>query len=298
MTSIALTVTGAEVQAEVDGILTGGMVGIPVTITYDESWDGLRKTLVCKSFLQTRTIPDVENVAQVAPEVMIPGQTLLLGIQGRNDEGTIVIPTLWAYCGKIQEGADPAGDPTTEPTLPVWEQIRSRIGDMGQLDTEEKTNLVAAVNEVVRMIAAGITPEIAAAALADYLEENPLTEVDPTVPAWAKQPQKPTYTAAEVGALPESYTAPEAPVQSVNGKTGAVDLAASDVGALPESYSPPVTSVCGWTGNVDLRAQDVGALPTDGGTLTGPLVLTEGVHYGTELPEAGTPGRLFFKVVG
>ena len=91
---------------------------------------------------------------------------------------------------------------------------------------------------------------------------------------------------------------PVVPVQSVNGKTGAVDLAASDVGALPESYSPPVTSVCGWTGNVDLRAQDVGALPTDGGTLTGPLVLTEGVHYGTELPEAGTPGRLFFKVVG
>ena len=28
-----------------------------------------------------------------------------------------------------------------------------------------------------------------------------LTERDPTVPAWAKQPQKPSYTAAEVGAL-------------------------------------------------------------------------------------------------
>ena len=28
------------------------------------------------------------------------------------------------------------------------------------------------------------------------------TETDPTVPAWAKQPNKPTYTAQEVGALP------------------------------------------------------------------------------------------------
>ena len=27
------------------------------------------------------------------------------------------------------------------------------------------------------------------------------TEIDPTVPAWAKTPTKPTYTAAEVGAL-------------------------------------------------------------------------------------------------
>lgn len=28
------------------------------------------------------------------------------------------------------------------------------------------------------------------------------TETDPTVPDWAKQPNKPTYTASEVGALP------------------------------------------------------------------------------------------------
>ena len=35
-----------------------------------------------------------------------------------------------------------------------------------------------------------------------YLEENPVefTETDPTVPDWAKQPNKPTYTADEVGA--------------------------------------------------------------------------------------------------
>lgn len=45
------------------------------------------------------------------------------------------------------------------------------------------------------------------------------TETDPTVPAWAKQANKPTYTAVEVGALPSTYTAP---VTSVNGQTGAV----------------------------------------------------------------------------
>ena len=31
------------------------------------------------------------------------------------------------------------------------------------------------------------------------------TETDPTVPEWAKQPQKPTYTAAEVGAQPSDF---------------------------------------------------------------------------------------------
>ena len=36
------------------------------------------------------------------------------------------------------------------------------------------------------------------------------TETDPTVPAWAKAANKPSYTAAEVGALPDSTTIPSA----------------------------------------------------------------------------------------
>ena len=37
------------------------------------------------------------------------------------------------------------------------------------------------------------------------------TETDPTVPAWSKQPNKPTYTASEVGALPDSTVIPTVP---------------------------------------------------------------------------------------
>lgn len=36
------------------------------------------------------------------------------------------------------------------------------------------------------------------------------TETDPTVPAWAKAASKPTYTASEVGALPNTTTIPTA----------------------------------------------------------------------------------------
>lgn len=36
------------------------------------------------------------------------------------------------------------------------------------------------------------------------------SETDPTVPAWAKASTKPTYTASEVGALPDTITIPEA----------------------------------------------------------------------------------------
>ena len=56
------------------------------------------------------------------------------------------------------------------------------------------------------------------------------TETDPTVPAWAKTPNKPTYTASEVGALPDSTTIPSATSQLTN-DSGFITL--SDVPAIP-----------------------------------------------------------------
>lgn len=49
-------------------------------------------------------------------------------------------------------------------------------------------------------------------------------------------------------------------MDSVNGQTGTVVLDASDVGALPDTYTAPVTSVNTKTGAVTLTASDVGAL--------------------------------------
>ena len=47
----------------------------------------------------------------------------------------------------------------------------------------------------------GVSEEKIANAVGDYLKEHPVTETDPTVPAWAKASEKPKYTAKEVGAL-------------------------------------------------------------------------------------------------
>ena len=61
------------------------------------------------------------------------------------------------------------------------------------------------------------------------------TETDPTVPAWAKASNKPTYTASEVGAVPTTRT--------VNGKalSGNITLSAADVKALPDTTTIPTT---------------------------------------------------------
>ena len=89
------------------------------------------------------------------------------------------------------------------------------------------------------------------------------------------------YTKAQTEAYVEGYAQPvgdyalksdmpSVPVQSVNGKTGAVQLSASDVGAQPvgdyalksEIPSVPVNSVNGKTGAVQISASDVGAQPS------------------------------------
>lgn len=60
-----------------------------------------------------------------------------------------------------------------------------------------------------------VDPEAVAAAVEAYMEENPITftEADPTVPNWAKQATKPTYTAEEVGALPDTTEIPVVPTK-------------------------------------------------------------------------------------
>jgi lysophospholipase L1-like esterase len=64
------------------------------------------------------------------------------------------------------------------------------------------------------------------------LEERETGEItqesDPTVPSWAKQPNKPTYTASEVGALPDSTKIPTKTSDLTN-NSGFITKAVSDL---------------------------------------------------------------------
>ena len=62
-----------------------------------------------------------------------------------------------------------------------------------------------------------VDPEDIAAAVEDYMDEHPITESDPTVPTWAKASTKPTYTAAEVGAIAAPASASSGDVLTYSG---------------------------------------------------------------------------------
>mgnify|MGYP004458866059 CR=1 FL=1 len=73
-----------------------------------------------------------------------------------------------------------AGAPA-DPTPDVYDQLMELIKGLG-----------------------GANPEAIKTAVAEYLAAHPIEETDPTVPAWAKAETKPTYSAAEVGAISQA----------------------------------------------------------------------------------------------
>lgn len=65
------------------------------------------------------------------------------------------------------------------------------------------------IEYILANLGGSVSAEQIAQAVEAYMKEHPFTETDPTVPDWAKKQEKPTYTASEVGALPDTTEIPK-----------------------------------------------------------------------------------------
>lgn len=169
-------------------------------------------------------------------------------------DGSAIIPDVllqtdkdlnaWAFVGTAENGYT-----KISKTLKV--NRRNKPADY-VFTPPEQTTLAELVGRLDK-IEESQDPDAIKNAVEDYLEKNPVeapvqsingktgaveltaedvgaisNETDPTVPAWAKQPTKPTYTAAEVGALPATYTPPNQTAQQVGADpTGTAAFAVS-----------------------------------------------------------------------
>ena len=151
MTHINVKISKAVATAEKDGIITTGMVGVPVSFMFDSWWDGLIVTAVFKGSGAPISVPLLGATETVVPwEVLKRPSTLLrIGAEGRLPDGTLVIPTTWATVGIVMSGANAADDLAKPPTPTAFDRIMSQIGNMNDLATEDKSSLVAAVNEAM-----------------------------------------------------------------------------------------------------------------------------------------------------
>lgn len=89
----------------------------------------------------------------------------------------------------------------------VQQEFNTTVASLNVLEGLETTEQVIQANaDIIEQILkkidglTSISPEDISTAVEEYMLAHPFTETDPTVPDWAKQPEKPTYTASEVGA--------------------------------------------------------------------------------------------------
>ena len=132
-------------------LLTAGMAkAVTVEFVFSDDWDGLTKTAV---FSAGRTTVDVLESAWDGNKVVVPHEILAdagpiarVGVYGANADG-LILPTVWVTLGKVMPAAEPSGDPGADPTLPIWAQLQNQIGNLDDLQTYNKGNLVDAINE-------------------------------------------------------------------------------------------------------------------------------------------------------
>ena len=148
MTSIVFTATGADAQAEVNGKLTAGMVGVTVQFQLDRAWEGLNIIATFEGSGALISVPLLSYMEGAVPlnvqayrvidtdvpwEVLQKANTRLrIGLEGRLVDGTIVITTVWARAGYIEAGALATGEEANQPTPGIYDQIMAAI-EAGQL---------------------------------------------------------------------------------------------------------------------------------------------------------------------
>lgn len=142
MAKIKIQLEHAEAKTELTGILTAGMVGVPVRFAFGHVWNGLVKTAVFQGSGETvvQALLNGEEASVPWEVLACPGSTLRIGVEGRSSNGEVVIPSTMAEVGKILEGADPRGTEPGEPAQPVWAQIMAKLDALEQACSEERVN--------------------------------------------------------------------------------------------------------------------------------------------------------------
>ena len=148
---IFIQINKANLHVLATEILTAGMSNaVECSFDWSPEWDDLSRIAV---FTNDETTIDVvleNDSCNVPPEVLnTEGKLVKIGIYG-TDGGDVILPTIWGCIGVVYPAADPSGDESVDPTLPVWQQILGQIGDLDDLTTARKNNLVAAINEAAR----------------------------------------------------------------------------------------------------------------------------------------------------
>lgn len=239
-----LCASDRTIKVSKNDILVSDSVNVyPVKFNFSPEWKNLAKTAVFRTVFNKKVedsyeiLLDDSNICNIPWELLLKhGRLLQAGVYGTQSDD-LIRNTIWVPLGEVYEGAkniDMADNHPEEPTPDVYQQILSQMGNLEDLETEDKSSLVGAINEVLNSIGSGVGPD---------------------------------------GPLP-------AGVASFNSRTGAVmpmagDYTAEMVGATPvENFDKHLDDFENY--KVQLEVDLSGKVDTTGGTVTGPILFSDG----------------------
>lgn len=178
-TKAALTVVSTET-------ITAGAVGVfECEFQLSDDWNGLTINAVFQAgTVSAQVAVGSDSTVTIPWEVLEnPCPLLRVGVYGM--QGTdIVLPTIWAALGRVMPSASPA-ETTQPPTPSVYQQLLANIGNLNDLNTADKSSLVAAINELYNTGGGGGTgnvysPNIATILVMSQAEYDGLETKSPT----------------------------------------------------------------------------------------------------------------------
>ena len=208
-TTIIFTVRNRRISSDTKSIdLIGDNMDYTAVFEFDEDMasERIKTARFIKDDVQEERILDDNNSCQIPPELLKKGY-ISVGVY--TDEKSTT-PCFLQINRSIRETDYPVKDPEPDVYRQLLEKIEKLKGLREiELRADEKNIQWRYVGEeewkqLISFSDITVSPEEIKQAVKEYLKDNPLEETDPTVPDWAKEPQKPTYTAEEVGALPTS----------------------------------------------------------------------------------------------
>ena len=152
MQTLHFTVSAQTIFSKVPDriIIEGSRQFVFAEFALDEEWDALTVYALFEN--DRRWGPPVKvlltgDTIAVPPEVLVSGR-LRVGLVGLGDGGAVRLTTKrMSSAIPVYQCGGTGGEDAEEMTPELWEQTIASIGPLGALETEDKSNLVAAINE-------------------------------------------------------------------------------------------------------------------------------------------------------
>lgn len=149
-------------KAKIDGVelkiserepLLAGTVGLnKISLSFSDEWAIFTKQIDFKNEQsgETRRISAEVGVCTVPWELLRSEGDITCYVRGIGSDGSLVLRTNEANLGTVLGSADGNVPGTGTPTPDVCDETAAKIGDLSKLETDEKSQLVGAINEVKR----------------------------------------------------------------------------------------------------------------------------------------------------